>query len=564
MRQPSGGRHALGTGPAPRRGQTAWGGLIGVMLAAGLLSGCQTLSQDGTAPSGPEVSGPATTEPDRQVLTPPPAPAVVPVALLLPMSGPQAVTGARLQSAAYSALTPARAATMRLTVHDTGSTPDGARAAAQAAVAEGARLVLGPVYSVTAQAARPILSAAGIPVVALSNNRAVAGDGLFLLGHLPGNQAGALLDHAASQGHGRLVLVAPDSGYARLVADVARERAARGAVQLAEVRLFPPETDYNSQVEMVRGMARLDPTGVLMPTAGLPLAGLAALFDYYDKRAPRVRLMGTDLWHRPDTFKETSLRGAWYVSAIRPPSRDGPEAPGEAATAEDPATAPAPETRSEMDSEKDPEEVAAAEAAADEQGSLSDAPADTNAALDPQPDRRPAPISVGPSPLDRLVMDGVALAGAWARDARSGAGGTDPVSFLTDPAGFRGFSGVFRLLRSGLNERGLYILEVSPEGPVVVRPAPNEFIPGRPAREIVGPEDFPGRPWLVSEMNRAAPAPTPVDGEPPEDAISADGPASPMEQEPSSAEPGAADGCQWVRDCSDGPCKVKMVCPPST
>jgi ABC-type branched-subunit amino acid transport system substrate-binding protein len=528
----------------------------------GALAGCQTLSQDGTAPSGPEVSGPATTEPDRQVLEPPPTPAVVPVALLLPMSGPQGVTGARLQSAAYSALTPARAATMRLTVHDTGSTPDGARAAAQAAVADGARLVLGPVYSVTAQAARPILSAAGIPVVALSNNRAVAGDGLFLLGHLPGNQAGTLLDHAASQGHGRIVLVAPDTGYSRLVADVARERAARGAVQLAEVRLFPPETDYNSQVEMVRGMARLDPTGVLMPTAGLPLAGLAALFDYYDKRAPRVRLMGTDLWHRPDTFQEVSLRGAWYVSVIRPPPRNAPEGPEEQTTAEGAETARAAETRSESESET----LAAAEAPADEESALSETPAAANTAPDaePEPDPRPAPISVGPGPLDRLVMDGVALAGAWARDVRSGAGRTDPVSFLTDPAGFRGFSGVFRLLRTGLNERGLHILEVSPEGPVVVRPAPDGFIPGRPAREIVGPEDFPGHPWLVIEMNRAAPAPIPVDGESPEDAISADGPASPMEQEPSSAEPGAADGCQWVRDCSEGPCKVRMVCPPST
>jgi ABC-type branched-subunit amino acid transport system substrate-binding protein len=533
------------------------------MMAAGLLAGCQTLSQDGTAPSGPEVGGPATTEPDRQVLAPPPAPAVVPVALLLPMSGPQAATGARLQSAAYSALTPARAATMRLTVHDTGSTPDGARAAAQAAVAEGARLVLGPVYSVTAQAARPILAAAGIPVMAFSNNRAVAGDGVFLLGHLPGDQAGALLDHAASQGHGRIVLVAPDTGYARLVADVARERASRGAVQLVEARLFPPETDYNDQVEMVRGLARLDPTGVLMPTAGLPLAGLAALFDYYDKRAPRVRLLGTDLWHRPDTFKEGSLRGGWYVSATRPPSRGGPETPKDAPddapvdAPVDAETASAPAVEAET--------AATAEGPADAEtlpAEARDGTADIMKA-EPEPKPQPTPISIGPGPLERLVMDGVALAATWAGDARSGAGGRDPVAFLTDPTGFRGFSGVFRLLRSGLNERGLHILEVSPEGPVVVRPAPDGFIPGRPAREIVGPEDFPGHPWLATEMNRAVPEPTDPDAMPLEDAVSADDPAPPMDQEPSAA-PGAADGCQWVRDCSDGPCKVRMVCPPST
>ncbi|MGB0439139.1 MAG: penicillin-binding protein activator, partial [Paracoccaceae bacterium] len=46
---------------------------------------------------------------------------------------------------------------------------------------------------------------------------------------------------------------------------------------------------------------------------------------------------------------------------------------------------------------------------------------------------------------------------------------------LTQPAGFRGASGVFRLKADGTNQRGLAIAAVIDEQMVILEPAPTSF-----------------------------------------------------------------------------------------
>lgn len=538
---------------------------LGILLAAGLLAGCA--AQPGGAPS----KGSTTPDPTPAPETAAPAPArtgPATVALLVPLSGAQGATGARLEAAARRTLTPERAAVLRLTVHDTAGTPAGARAAADAALAGGADLVLGPLFSVSAQAVAPTLAAAGIPALSFSNNRAVAGNGIYLLGHLPGQQTADLLTYAASQGHGQVAIVGPDTAYARQVASAARDAAGQGRIRLLDSRLFPPNTRYDGQVQIVRELARSSLTAAVIPTSGLSLVGLSALFDYYNATAPRVRLLGTDLWEWPGTFAESSLRRAWYVTTSTPPRQGGrltPSRPEDPAAGPDDAASaeatPVPSARPEtMAGDPSPDGDGADTGAGDAPvapptaGSKPSQPE-----RPPEPEPAPIQLAVGPDKLERLAMDAVALAAAWARDGR-----TDD-TFLVDPAGFQGFSGLFRLLPNGLNERGLHVMEVHADGPRIVRPAPARFTPGQTPRRIVMPSDFTRHPWLTTEFGASAPAapaaPSPAswpttnrEAAPP--AISA--PAAPA---PAGA---AAPACQWVQTCEDGPCRRVQRCAPTS
>ena len=47
---------------------------------------------------------------------------------------------------------------------------------------------------------------------------------------------------------------------------------------------------------------------------------------------------------------------------------------------------------------------------------------------------------------------------------------------LMDPNGFSGVSGIFRFAADGTSERGLAVLEMNANGPVVVSPAPTTFL----------------------------------------------------------------------------------------
>jgi len=444
-------------------------------LAGLILAGCaQPSDGPSTELSHPPTLGETSTSP-RTAATPTQRPrGPMTVALLLPLSGQHAERGRQLEAAARASLTGERASLVNLMVLDTQASAKGARAAAQQAADANAALVLGPLFSVAAQGAHTVLKSAGIPTLSFSNNRAVAGDGLYLLGHLPGQQTAAMLRYAASQGNGAVVVVGQDTAYARLVVDAVRGLARQGTVQLLGTRLFPPSTDYNSQVDIVRALTRQQPSAAVLPTTGMPLVGLAALFDYYDARPPRVRLLGTDLWEWPGTYAEVSLRGGWYVSANTPPVPD-PTVENDANTATD-------------------DDATADDATTDDVNSSASEPPET-------PDASTAPESIqlssGPDKLDRLVMDAVALAAAWADQARPAA---DITAFLTNPAGFRGFSGLFRLLPTGLNEHALNVLEVTPKGPRLIQAAPKTFAPGLTPTALVGPMDVQAHPWLADEV----------------------------------------------------------------
>ncbi|MBB5087549.1 penicillin-binding protein activator [Roseospira marina] len=471
------------------------------LTASALLTACVTAQNTGGESATPSGRSEANAQ---RAQTPVRPTGPLNVALLVPLSGPQADTGQTLVTAARTAVTDAGPQGIHLTVHDTHGTPEGARAAADAALAGKADLVLGPLFSVAAQAVKPVLARAGVPALSFSNNRAVAGEGLYLLGHLPGQQTAALLDYAAAQGHGRVVVASPDTSYARMVAQATREHLARGTRgQLVDSRLFPADLDYDSQVDLVKELASMDPTAVVIPTAGIGLVGLSALFEYYDATPPKVRLLGTDLWEWPGAFAEGSLQGGWYVSTSTPPAWTEQQTGARVSGSGPMGTADAMDADGHDSAETDD----GAATGSDTGGNGEDAaPAAT--APEPEPESEPEAIRLfaGPGKLERLAMDAVALAQGWAKARYQVGAGSDPITrFLTDPAGFRGYTGLFRLTASGLNERGLHVLEITEDGPDMLRPAPVSFgMRGAPTR-LVGPDVVARLPWLAAEYEALEP-----------------------------------------------------------
>jgi hypothetical protein len=59
--------------------------------------------------------------------------------------------------------------------------------------------------------------------------------------------------------------------------------------------------------------------------------------------------------------------------------------------------------------------------------------------------------------------------------ARAPTGPDFSAETLTQPNGFAGIDGIFRLTAEGAVERGLAVLEVRREGPVVIDAAPETF-----------------------------------------------------------------------------------------
>ena len=402
-------------------------------------------------PAEVAVAGPAAPQPPAAgELAVPLPPGPVSVGLLLPLSGPSAELGEALFEAAQLALFDVANENLVLLPRDTQGTPEGAARAAASALADGAALLLGPLFSGSVAAVAPHARAAGVNVIAFSSDRAVARPGVFLMGFLPAQQVERVVSFAASQGVRRITALAPSSAYGQTVVNELRRVAEGAGVVLVDPVFYPADAKAASDVdEIVRFMADYDvrrqalvaqrnylaPRGddvsrralrrlegldtlggvrfdaVLLPEGGPRLLTVAPLFPYYDLDPPMVRLLGTTQWESAALEDEPALIGGWF-------------------------TAPPPENRIDFAA------------------------------------RFAETFGSPPPRLATLAYDAVALAGALAR--RGGRRGFSAET-LTSPGGFRGVDGLFRFDPDGANQRGFAVLEVTAEGPVTVSEAPESF-----------------------------------------------------------------------------------------
>ncbi|MBV8777981.1 MAG: penicillin-binding protein activator [Alphaproteobacteria bacterium] len=135
----------------------------------------------------------------------------VKVAVLLPLSGPNAELGKAMLEAAQLALFTTGGDRLTLVPRDTTGTPNGAADAAKAVIAEGAKLILGPLIADEAVAVRPVAQAAGVNVIAFATKTEVAGGNIFLMGFLPRQEVAREVSFAHQQGLSRFAALAPNS-----------------------------------------------------------------------------------------------------------------------------------------------------------------------------------------------------------------------------------------------------------------------------------------------------------------------------------------------------------------
>jgi outer membrane PBP1 activator LpoA protein len=231
------------------------------------------------------------------------------IALLVPQTGPDAAVGTAIANATVMALLDSRSDRIRITTYDTAT---GAAAAAQAAVADGNRLILGPLLSDDVRAVQPIARAANVPLLSFSNDSSVAGNGTFLLGFEPGQAVARVVGHARSQGMTRFAALVPRSVYGERALAAMRTAVATGGGTLVATEYFD-----RSATGLSGAARRLARTGgfdaVLIADSGQTAIRAVPLLR--QGGATSARILGTELWNTEAALGgNAGMRGAWFAS----------------------------------------------------------------------------------------------------------------------------------------------------------------------------------------------------------------------------------------------------------
>ncbi|MFP7674215.1 penicillin-binding protein activator [Marivita sp. S0852] len=340
----------------------------------------------------------------------------VPVALLVPRSDSSAgAVASSMENAARLALASLDGVQIDLRVYDTAGNAQQAATQAERAVAEGAKIILGPLYGEASNAAGVAVADNGVNVMSFSNNPSIAGGNVFILGPTFRNTANRLLGYAARQGKNSVVIVHPQNLEGEFGKAAIQAAAAQNGVRVAAVESFAfSQESVNAAVPRIRDSVQsngADSVFLTSTAAGalpmflqlLPEAGLSPATTQY---------MGLARWDVPTQILSM------------------PGAQGGYFTLSDPGATTAFESRYR------------------------------------------AQYGAAPHPLAGLAFDGIAAVGALVQQGRSDALGTRA---LTQNSGFQGANGVFRLRPDGTNERGLAVATVRNNQVTILDPAPSGF-----------------------------------------------------------------------------------------
>ena len=143
---------------------------IGAVLSALALAACEPVGIGATGPqTGPMI------DPSQPVQ----------VAMLVPAGAGSADLdwlARSLTNSAKMAAADARGATIDLRIYEAGADPAQAVAQANKAAADGAKIILGPLFADSANAVGNAMAPQGINVLSFSNNTDIAGGNVFVLG----------------------------------------------------------------------------------------------------------------------------------------------------------------------------------------------------------------------------------------------------------------------------------------------------------------------------------------------------------------------------------------------
>ncbi|WP_348771335.1 penicillin-binding protein activator [Azospirillum sp. SYSU D00513] len=235
------------------------------------------------------------------------------VALLLPLSGPRASVGEPMLQAAQLALFDLAGSNFELLPRDTKGTPAGAANAARQAAAEGATLILGPLFREEVAAVKPVAQGAGVGVLAFTNDATLAGNGTYVLGLTPANHVERVVGYARAQGITRYTALVPRSPYGEQVVRVLQGTAQRLGGQAQVERYDPAIADPAQPAQQLAGAAPR-PQAVLLAEVSPRVQPLAAALAGAGVDPAQVRFLGAGLWDEPALAQEPALNGAWFAA----------------------------------------------------------------------------------------------------------------------------------------------------------------------------------------------------------------------------------------------------------
>ena len=231
------------------------------------------------------------------------------VALLLPVTGPDGDVGQSIANATALALADTKATNIRMITYDTST---GVAAAAKRAVADGNKVILGPLRGDDVVEAAAVARTAAVPIISFSNDVGVAGQNVFLLGHLPNQSIDRVVRYARSQGYNRIAGVVSTNVYGqRAQSNLTSAVRSAGGTLVAIEESDGTTASADAAARRLAKLGQID--AVLIADSGR--AGVTLVPALRRNGMRNAKILGTDLWNIDGSLAGSpAMYGGWFAS----------------------------------------------------------------------------------------------------------------------------------------------------------------------------------------------------------------------------------------------------------
>jgi branched-chain amino acid transport system substrate-binding protein len=231
------------------------------------------------------------------------------IAILVPMTGENGGVGQSIANAATMAVLDTGGKRIRVTAYDTAA---GATAAAQKALADGSKLILGPLLADDVRAVSAVARSARVPLIAFSNDVSVAGNGTYLMGFTPGQSVTRIISYARGKGMTKFAALVPNGLYGQRAQGSFTRAVEAGGGSIVAIQSFDRSAgSINGAISRLALKPGID--AVLIADSGRVAVQAVPIM----RRGPvgKAQILGTELWNTETSLsKASALHGAWFAS----------------------------------------------------------------------------------------------------------------------------------------------------------------------------------------------------------------------------------------------------------
>jgi len=287
---------------------------LGVAAVCALLAGCNPITGPGASGARDLKLGGLQNQPAPPANGDSIGEGAIKIGLIVPLTQASggSVVGAALRNAAQLAYIESGVNDVTIVVKDDGSTPAGAAQAAQAAIGDGAEILIGPVFAAGVKEAGRVARAAGKPIIAFSTDTSAAAKGVYLLSFLVENDVERIIDFAAQKGRKSIAALIPENEYGTIALAQFQQSAANHGLRVVAAERYSGAS-VGDAVRRV-GAARDQIDSLFIAEQAESMGAVAKELTSAGIDGKKLQILGTGLWNDARVIKLPAMQGAWFAA----------------------------------------------------------------------------------------------------------------------------------------------------------------------------------------------------------------------------------------------------------